>query len=349
MSALRRHLVTVHGQARGTDPFSRTNGASVSDRVHGSCVFFAVKMRQSPTRERLRHLRSGFTLIELLVVIAIIAVLIALLLPAVQQAREAARRSQCINNLKQLGLALHTYHDSMNVFPPGWLGVQGGIPNMDGPSGFAWGSHILPYIDQGPLYNQINFNLSCLDASNATARQTVLAAFRCPTDPSSNTWQLPQEGNPAVIVATLPTANYVGSFGNEGFEDICENPPFPAAQCVSNGMFFHNSSTRMRDVVDGTSNTVFLGEHRTNSALNWHSTWVGVIPQGDERVARILAVSDHTPNHPALHIDDYSSWHTGGVHMLFGDGRVRFITQNIDTGVFKAIATRFGGEVIGEF
>ena len=298
-----------------------------------------------------RRSRTGFTLIELLVVIAIIAVLIALLLPAVQQAREAARRSQCINNLKQLGLALHNYHDNMNVFPPGWLGVQGGVSNMDGPNGFAWGSHILPYLDQAPLYNRINFNLSCNDAGNAVARQTVLATFRCPSDSSTDIWAIGQQGNPANILATLPTANYVGSFGTQGFETICANPPFPAAQCVSNGMFFHNSSTRMRDVSDGMSNTVFLGEHRTNTALNpaWHSTWVGVVPQGDEAIARVLAVSDHTPNHPALHIDDFSSWHTGGVHLLFGDGRVRFITQNIDTNVFKAIATRAGGEIVGDF
>ena len=97
------------------------------------------------------------------------------------------------------------------------------------------------------------------------------------------------------------------------------------------------------------SNTVFLGEHRTNNALNWHSTWVGVVAGGDEAIARVLAVSDHTPNHPAQHIDDFSSAHTGGVHLLFGDGRVRFVTQNIDTQLFKAIATRSGGEIMGEF
>lgn len=296
-----------------------------------------------------RRVRRGFTLIELLVVIAIIAVLIALLLPAVQQAREAARRSQCINNLKQLGLALHTYHDSMNVFPPGWIGAQAGVPNMQGPNGFAWGSHILPYIDQAPLYSRLNFNLSCLDASNQVARQTVLATFRCPSDPSTDIWSLGQEGNVTNILTTLPTANYVGSFGTEGFEDICENPPFPAAQCISNGMFFHNSAMRMADVVDGTSNTVFLGEHRTNNTLGWHSTWVGVIPDADEAIARVLAVSDHTPNHPSLHIDDFSSPHVGGVHLLFGDGRVRFINQYIDTNVFRAISTRAGGEVTSDY
>ena len=293
--------------------------------------------------------RRGFTLIELLVVIAIIAVLIALLLPAVQQAREAARRAQCINNLKQLGLALHNYHDTLNAFPSGWIGVQGGIANMDGPSGFAWGSQLLPYLDQAPLFHQINFKLTCTDPANQIACQTVLPAFRCPSDPSPNTWSLPQSGNPSNTLATLPAANYVGSFGTQGYEDICVSPPFPAAQCAGNGMFFHNSSTNMRDVTDGTSNTVFLGEHRTNASLGWHSTWVGVVAGGEEAISRVLAVSDHTPNHPAQHIDDYSSWHTGGVHLLFGDGRVRFITENVDTILFRAMATRAGSEVIGNF
>ena len=293
--------------------------------------------------------RRGFTLIELLVVIAIIAVLIALLLPAVQQAREAARRSQCINNLKQLGLALHNYHDTMTVFPPGWLGVQGGVSHMEGQSGFAWGAHLLPYMDQAPLYTQINFNLSCADAANTVARQTVLNVFRCPSDPSPNTWALPEEADPTHILATLPTANYVGSFGSQGFETICVGGAFPAAQCMGDGMFFHNSSTRMRDVTDGSSNTIFLGEHRTDNALGWHSTWVGAVPAGEESIARVLAVSDHTPNHPALHIDDYSSWHVGGVHLLLGDGRVRFVTQNIDSNVFRALSTRSGGEVTGDF
>ncbi len=295
-----------------------------------------------------RH-RRAFTLIELLVVIAIISVLIALLLPAVQQAREAARRSQCINNQKQLGLALHNYHDTFNVFPPGWIGVQSGRPNTEGPSGFAWASHLLPNLDQAPLYNQINFKASLLDSSNDIARKSVLAAFRCPSDPSTDTWQLGEEGNPTNILATLPTANYVGSFGSVGAEVLCIVAPFPASQCLGDGVFSHNSKLRIADITDGMSNTVMLGEHRSDKKLNWHSTWVGLVPRGEEATARFLAVSDHTPNSPALHIDDFSSWHTGGVHLLFGDGRVRFLTQNVDLGIFRAIATRAGSEIIGDF
>jgi len=121
-------------------------------------------------------------------------------------------------------------------------------------------------------------------------------------------------------------------------------------------MFYHNGNTKIRDLTDGTSNTVMVGEHRTDTSAAalaagpaWHSTWIGMVAGGEEAHARFLGVSDHTPNHPSLHIDDYSSWHTGGVHLLMGDGRVRFVTQSIDLGVFRGMATRAGGELLGEF
>jgi prepilin-type N-terminal cleavage/methylation domain-containing protein len=302
--------------------------------------------------------RRGFTLIELLVVIAIIAILIALLLPAVQQAREAARRSQCLNNLKQLGLALHNYHDAYNTFPPGWIGASPAGADTEGLSGFAWGAQLLPYVDQGPLYNSLNFKASCFDSAfNGPALSTVLSVFRCPSDPSRDRWDIKDEANPTTTLATLPTANYVGSFGTEGFEDLCENPPFPNAQCRGDGVFYHNSVIRMRDLTDGSSNTLMVGEHKTDTRSiitasgdpPWHSTWVGFVAGGEEPAARIVGVSDHTPNHPALHMDDYSSWHTGGVHLLMGDGRVRFLTENVDLNLWKSIATRSGGEVVADY
>jgi len=289
--------------------------------------------------------RSGFTLIELLVVIAIIAVLIALLLPAVQQAREAARRSQCLNNLKQLGLALHNYHDVHALFPPGWIGVQAGATNTEGPSGFSWGSHLLPYLDQGNVYSKIDFNVSCTDLANDAIRKTNLNIFRCPSDVSNDTWEIVEELNPTNTLATLPTANYVGNFGTEGYEDICVGGDFPGAQCRGDGLFFHNGNLKIIDILDGATNTVMLGEHRTDKALDWHSTWLGYVATGEEAAARILAVSDHTPNHPSLHIDDYSSYHPGGVHLHFVDGHARFVTSFIDADVFKAMTTRAGAEV----
>jgi prepilin-type N-terminal cleavage/methylation domain-containing protein/prepilin-type processing-associated H-X9-DG protein len=293
--------------------------------------------------------RAAFTLIELLVVIAIIAILIALLLPAVQQAREAARRTQCRNNLKQIGLALHNYHDTSRMFPPGWIGVNlAGQPYVEGPSGWGWAAMLLPAIDQGPLYNSMNF-LAPIDApSNDVARNAVLAAYRCPSDPSPEYWDIMEEGGSDVL-ARLPSANYVGSFGTDELED-CEGLP-PGVACMGNGVFFHNSSVRLRDLIDGSSNTLLVGERLTDQRKTppWHSTWVGVIAEGEEAFARVLGSADHTPNDPSSHLEDFSSWHSGGAHFLFGDGRVRFISENISLQVYRSLATRAGGEPVGEF
>lgn len=308
-----------------------------------------ISSQKKSTRSRTDVQRRAFTLIELLVVIAIIAVLVALLLPAVQQAREAARRSQCINNLKQIGLALHNYHDTHNVLPPGWIGAQGGGPDMEGPSGFGWAMHILPNVDQAILYGQINPGLPLLHPANDIARKTVIKSFRCPTDPGPDNWDIHEEADPTIVITRLPSATYVGSFGTEGAEYLCSASPFPNAQCKGNGVFSHNSSTRLAELIDGTSNTILVGEHKSNSSLGWNSTWVGFVPEGEEATARFLGVADHTPNHPASHFDDFSSHHTGGVHFLFGDGRVRFVTQSIDLGLFQGLATKAGGEVTGEF
>ena len=134
--------------------------------------------------------RRGFTLIELLVVIAIIAILIALLLPAVQQAREAARRSVCQNNLKQIGLALHNYHDVHRTFPPGWIGVESGVVNFEGESGFGWGAFILPYVDQAPLYQSFDFDESMVHAMNLSKLKQTLSVYLCPSDPKQDTWKI---------------------------------------------------------------------------------------------------------------------------------------------------------------
>ncbi len=293
-----------------------------------------------------RNVARGFTLIELLVVIAIIAVLIALLLPAVQQAREAARRAQCKNNLKQVGLALHNYHEIANGFPAGWIGVNAtGQPFVDGGNGWGWAARILPQIDQGPLYNKLNFSLPVTDASNATIRTTTLPAYRCPSDIGDLVWTITDSGGTAL--SQLASANYVGSFGTSDV-DACDGQAAPF-RCTGEGLFFHNSFVRLAEITDGTSNTFMAGEHKSDPTLDWHSTWVGVIPGGDDAFVRIVGTADHTPNHPSNHIDDYSSHHVGGAHFLMGDGAVRFVSTNISGTVFTGLATRAGGEVISEF
>lgn len=292
--------------------------------------------------------RRGFTLIELLVVIAIIAILIALLLPAVQQAREAARRTQTRNYLKQIGIALHNYHDKSKSLPPGWIGVSNGRADVEGPSGWGWAALILPELDQGPLHDQLDFHQPVDAGVNDIARRTALPVFRSPSDPSPELWQLNDEDTGALLTR-LPTANFVGNFGTMELED-CEGLA-AGMTCQGDGVFFHNSSIRFRDLTDGVSNTFLVGQRKTDTSQTppWHSTWVGVIAGGEEAFARILGVADHSPNSAASHLDDFSSNHAGGVHFLFGDGRVRFVSENIDLGIYQALATRNGREPVGDF
>lgn len=290
--------------------------------------------------------RRGFTLIELLVVIAIIAILIALLLPAVQQAREAARRTQTRSNMKQIGIALHGYHEKYNTLPSGWIGVTNGQPDVEGLNGWGWGAMLLPELDQGPLYDRLDFHQSPTAAANAIARQTALTVFRSPSDPSNDLWDLDDEDTGSLLT-TLPTANFIGNWGTQELHD-CEGLAVGTA-CVSDGVFFHNSSVKIRDITDGASNTFFVGQRKTDAAQGWHSTWVGVIAGGEEAFARILGVTDHNPNSPHSHLEDFSSNHTGGVHFLFGDGRVRFISENIHLDIYQALSTRSNQEVVGEY
>lgn len=302
-----------------------------------------------------RSARRGFTLIELLVVIAIIAILVALLLPAVQQAREAARRSQCKNNLKQIGIALHNYHDVHSVLPPGWVSVDAGAHSAhDGVNGAGWGLMVLPSMDQANLYEEFNPNVSIADPANASIRSQLLSVYRCPSDPQPDFWPIHEEGTTTVL-ANLPIANYVAAFGTEEL-DGCENAPGTApvlanGQCRSDGIFYHNSKVRFRDITDGTSNTFMAGERRTdpNAMPAWYSTWVGMVPEGEEAFQRILGVFDHPPNDPAAHLDDFSSQHTGGAHFLLADGHVRFVSENVDHGVYLGVGTISGEEVLGEF
>ncbi|GAB4142578.1 MAG: DUF1559 domain-containing protein [Planctomycetaceae bacterium] len=300
------------------------------------------------SQPRSSHKRRGFTLIELLVVIAIIAILIALLLPAVQQAREAARRAQNRNNLKQIGIALHNYHETAKTFPPGWIGVTAGQSDVEGVSGFGWAAHILPMLEQENITSRIDFSSSILSPSNSLAREMYLPVFRNPSDTGPERWTITRESDGAPL-ASLAMSNYIGNFGTTELED-CEGLS-PGLSCQGNGIFFHNSNVRIRDIKDGTSNTFLVGERRTRLDVDpqWLSTWVGAVPEGEEAFARILGVADHNPNSPVGHLDDFSSPHTGGVFFLFADGRVRFISENISHAVYQALATRNGGEAVSDF
>lgn len=287
--------------------------------------------------------QRGFTLVELLVVIAIIGILVGLLLPAVQAAREAARRMQCSNNLRQLGLAVHNYESAHKRIPSGWTdNGQSGEP------GWGWSSALLPFMEGGNLHNLIDDRLSIDNAYHSQVRTTVVPTFLCPSDSGENLFTISEGhahthltltnksididagGNPLFEIAK---SNFVGMFGTFELED---------APYQGNGMYFGNSRVKFRDVTDGLSNTLMIGER---SSRLGQSIWHGNIPEATEPHARILGVADHSPNHSDGHFEDFRSYHTGGVNFMRADVSVRFLSETIDDIVYQAMSTRNGGEI----
>jgi prepilin-type N-terminal cleavage/methylation domain-containing protein/prepilin-type processing-associated H-X9-DG protein len=329
-------------------------------------------------------LRRAFTLIELLVVIAIIAVLVALLLPAVQQAREAARRSQCKNNLKQYGLALHNYHDVYNYFPIG--GATQGWANWGGPTGVGWQARILPQIDQAPLYNQLNWG------GQADLTQTVIAPgptqFRgvivpymlCPSDshpmnPRWNNWG-------GAHNTDASNGNYCGSLGSQGNVSVSSacnqwqvfalmvNPNNGDTQDPSqlSGMFSRDGPlVGIGQVSDGTSNTIFVGEvlpscndHAGGGGGQWgfngfnnaHASTIVPINTYNTcnwaTAAQITNTACTNPNNWNWSWG-FRSMHTGGAQFLFVDGSVHFLSQNINMQTYQYLGGRSDGNAVGTY
>ncbi len=320
----------------------------------------------------MKSMRRGFTLIELLVVIAIIAILIALLLPAVQQAREAARRTQCRNNLKQLGLALHNYHDSHGVFPPHAITTSSanapGCPGIGSPN-ISGITLLLPHMDQAPLYNRYNFNVGQNSTSiNVAEMNAELPAMTCPSDPNTIV-----QVTGACVKFPFPAAensggtNYIFCVGTgTGWSFVTDNNANVFSRDLR-GIFRTNGRNGLRDVTDGASNTLAMGEtlwvdHANNPPGNGSGgkpAWaVGIGTQiGFSVTGGINAVwpckgpnttSDHATcgsARPAA----LQSRHEGGVTVLLGDGAVRFVSENISQIVLDSLSTRAGDEVVGEF
>lgn len=292
--------------------------------------------------------RTGFTLIELLVVIAIIAILIALLLPAVQQAREAARRSQCRNNLKQIGLAMHNYHDTFNNLPPA---STYNVPNSNGQH--TWVELILPYIDQAPWYNQINFSIS----NNATTPSNnealflgrTLAAVQCPSNPSAATLLRSDGGNYDGWGGPSQGLFYPVSAGSIQPDAATPDCPAPFPNfCISQAGVTWGSAhsnaypgafnrgvtrTNFRDFTDGTSTTFIAGE-RNAEDLNWGGAFSANFPIAFTAQKPNSATRDRNNDFAYQRNGGFSSFHTGGVHMLMGDGAVKFVSDNIDHSIF---------------
>lgn len=333
---------------------------------------------------------KGFTLIELLVVIAIIAVLIALLLPAVQQAREAARRTQCKNNLKQLGLAMHSYHDAMNTFPPGWVGKSTG--NY---SGFGWNSMLLPYFDQAPLYNLISAagtvpNMYTGLAANTVATQkttdTILAGLRCPSDSGAATGittvtgtavQFGRSNYPAVcgfnpnIQGISTTWALAPTTGAATSNQLMGSLWVDQMTVQWGGAFGENTRKGIRDMTDGTSNILIVGERYTpaESSSGTAATvagdcfWAGVpltasptsgnwlqsLVLGECTTRINFGTTTGSGGAPRADTAGFGSLHVGGCHFLMGDGSTRFISENLDMNTYRALSRINDGSVIGDF
>ncbi len=315
---------------------------------------------------------KGFTLIELLVVIAIIAILIALLLPAVQQAREAARRTQCKNNLKQIGLALHNYHDTFNIFPPGNVTMG---PCCGTPSLINWAISILPYIDQANLQQTYNFNLPNEDPINQKALQQSIPAYNCPSDINAGQQMTPGSGphnNQKWAMSSYRGMGGVGwTTGGYAYRRQWDSSDILHANATSQkrgmlhwagGDLARNPAgkyppPRMRDVIDGTSNTLFVGEYHTTTTPRrgtfWGYTYTSFVlstatPEARTLLADYDKCASQGDSNPCKR--GFGAIHAGGViNFLLADGSVRNLTPNIDMGIYTAAATIAGGEVQGEW
>ncbi len=321
--------------------------------------------------------RKAFTLIELLVVIAIIAILVALLLPAVQQAREAARRSSCKNNLKQIGLALHNYHDINNCFP---IGCLFGDLGSDGPSNSnrtTWMARILPQMEQTALYDRMDFNRKrsspSYDSNNV--KKEIITAYRCPSDPV------------AVATAGYAATSYVACigdsyrlYGDGGSTAGSQHGTYIQgngtwARAVLNngreeGMFASNSHCRFRDVRDGLTNTMAISECIVGSDINVLSSGDANNCQNPGSVSANRGYSwmfgtpgtwpyttTRTPNVKEVDCERFSIYvnmaarsnHDGGVQVCLGDGGVRFVSENINLQTWRDLGQRNDGNVLGEF
>jgi prepilin-type N-terminal cleavage/methylation domain-containing protein/prepilin-type processing-associated H-X9-DG protein len=295
--------------------------------------------------------RPAFTLVELLVVIAIIAILIGLLLPAVQKVREAAARIQCQNNLKQIGLACHNYHDARQGLPPGYLAT---VPYVDGATdtapGWGWGAFLLPYLEQDNLFHQIDFSQP---VQNSPAIQVMVKAYLCPSDVPPTT-AFPITDPTGATVALAAPSSYAATVGPDASD---------VADPTGLGVFYRNSHTRLTDITDGTSQTVMIGDRAwVDSQGIWAGAPSGAVLRPGPRNPWVNATAA-APAFVLVHnnwiniktdsdggLDDFSGYHGDGVNVVFADGSAHFLHSITVDGdhrrAFWAMGTRSGGEVV---
>jgi prepilin-type N-terminal cleavage/methylation domain-containing protein len=316
----------------------------------GPAATVGAKGRRGAT-PRGRH--EGFTLVELLVVIAILGVLVALLLPAVQSARGAARRMSSLNNLKQMGIALHAYHDSRRRLPPGFTSVVTDAttnPAKETGPGWSFFAEILPYMEQSALHGRIDFSQGIGHAANQTARETIVSSFVDPGDTEPRLIEVKDAGSNTLFQAAV--SSYAGCLGTLAYEE----QPF-------NGVFHRNSRVRFQDVTDGASQTIGIGERMSRHT---QSGWAGVTP------GQLLVYAPESPNYRAheptfnsrpaitatlVHVRSsvpsllgspggFIGPHRAGTQFLNLDGSCRLINAETSIDVFRALCTRSEGEIV---
>lgn len=309
--------------------------------------------------------RSGFSLIELLVVIAIIGILVALLLPAVQAAREQARRTACTNNLKQIGLAIANYTNRHGALPPGYQSIYNTLSQEETGPGWGWASMILPDLEQQSLHDRIAFETSIQSLSMATVRTVPLAVFLCPSDNMPHTWTatdgetwlyMGRIYSSSIPICDIAGSNYVGCFG------ISE----PGVN--GEGVFYRGSYMPLTAITDGLSQTLCVGERSENLQQGrGMATWVGAVPGAnlwscapnpyepdagtcvqEASAGMILGHTGegHGPGDPYGDVNQFTSRHGGGCFFVYCDGHVQFLRKTMNYSVYLALSTRNWGEII---
>lgn len=299
---------------------------------------------------------SGFTLVELLVVIAIIGVLVALLLPAVQSAREAARRMSCGNNLKQIGIAMHNYHDTIRVFPPGGITLGGCCST---PSYTSWTIAILPFMELGTLEAQYNHAFLNEDTQNKFVREQFVAAYLCPSEAEGRKLQVPESGPGQERNIAYATGSYRGMGGRSDGSGWWDNRQHSTLKREWKGVLHTIDGQGLEcenfgTITDGTSNTWMVGEYTTKSRVRRRTHWAYSYASYNKSDAvaesrtllndydRCVAIGGAGADNACKR--GWGSFHPGGIQFVLCDGSVRNVTKTINMTLFVELATIAGGE-----
>lgn len=289
-----------------------------------------------------QRIRSGFTLVEVMVVVFVVVLMASLVLPSLQAARNASRRNQCLNNLRQIGLSLHYYHDTHKCFPPGWTGHT---PDSGPGPRIGWSALILPFLEHPDLYRQLYPDMDARWVKKSKAVETAVPVYRCPSDMTAPLNSL--RGG-------FGTSNYSGSFGTMApprWLPGAMNPSWPGGSATlktADGIFWYNSNVRMRDCTDGTSYMLIVGER---SIASGSGIWMGVRGNDFENDQ----VTDFSiGNELNSGLGSFSSGHSGGANFLIGDGGTRFISNAVESGrdgqpgVYQDLGSRNDGRILPE-